>query len=344
MKRTCSILLALVMLLSLCACGSTTYAAVSQSSRLESASEAPAAVYDTAVSAETVNADFGGFGMTAEASAAPEESASGSDALPDVDPDKIIYSADATVETTDFDTTVSQVAELVGQYKGWIESSSINGSNYYSSSRGDMSSRSAYYTIRIPSTSFNEIMNSLSTLGNVPYTHTYTENVTSQYYDTSARLTAYQTQEARLLEMMEKADTVEDTIKIEDKLTELRYQIESLQSTLKNWDRQVSYSTISLDIEEVCEYTPETPAVKPSYGQRLLNALSSSLRDIGEFFSELLVWLVSALPVLLVLAATAAVIVIIVKRCRGKRRAKKDAAARNSGSPSGEDVQNSADK
>ena len=69
MKRTCSILLALVMLLSLCACGSTPYGAVSQSSRLESA---PAAMYDTAVSAETVNADFGGFGMTAEASAGPD--------------------------------------------------------------------------------------------------------------------------------------------------------------------------------------------------------------------------------------------------------------------------------
>ena len=95
-----------------------------------------------------------------------------------------------------------------------------------------------------------------------PIPHTYTENVTSQYYDTQARLTAYQTQEARLLEMMEKAETVEDIITIEEKLTDLRYRIESLQSTLKNWDRQVSYSTISLDVEEVQEYTPETPAAK----------------------------------------------------------------------------------
>ena len=45
-------------------------------------------------------------------------------------------------------------------------------------------------------------MGSLSTLGNVPYSYTYTENVSAQYYDVQSRLTAYKTQETRLLEMM----------------------------------------------------------------------------------------------------------------------------------------------
>lgn len=318
MKKKLSILLALVMLLSLAACGSSS----SQNTEAAAIRESPAeAAYD---SYETsADYDYGGFAMNAaapETAAAPEGE---SDALPEVDPDKIIYSADATVETTDFEGTLAGVAKLVEQYKGWIESSSVNGANYYSKSRDIPRSRSASYTVRIPSTSFSDVMGSLSTLGNVPYTYTYTDNVTAQYYDTAARLTAYQTQEARLLEMMEKAETVEDVITIEEKLTELRYQIESLQSTLKNWDRQVSYSTLYLSIEEVAEYTPETPVAKPGYGQRLLSALQSSLRGIGEFFSELLIWLVGALPVLIILAAAAAVIVLIVRAIRRKRRAKK---------------------
>ena len=317
MKKKLSILLALVMLLSLAACGSSS----SQSTEAAAIREAPAeAAYD---SYETsADYDYGGFAMNA---AAPEAAAAegGSDALPDVDPDKIIYSADATVETTDFDGTLAGVGKLVEQYKGWIESSSVNGANYYNKSRDIPRSRSASYTVRIPSASFSDVMGSLSTLGNVPYTYTYTDNVTAQYYDTEARLTAYQTQEARLLEMMEKAETVEDVITIEEKLTELRYQIESLQSTLKNWDRQVSYSTLYLSIEEVAEYTPESPVAKPGYGQRLLSALRSSLRGIGEFFSELLIWLVGALPVLIILAAAVAVIVLIVRAVRRKRRAKK---------------------
>lgn len=322
MKKTFNILLALVMLLSLAACGaSSPVAAISRSADYQTTAaapmEAPAEEYVYFSEEAAADYDYGGFAMNAPA---PESAAGGGDALPEVDPDKIIYSADATVETTDFDATLAGVTKLVEQHKGWIESSSINGANYYSRSRGSTSSRSASYTIRIPSASFADVMGSLSTLGNVPYTHTYTDNVTSQYYDTAARLTAYQTQEARLLEMMEKAETVEDVIKIEEKLTELRYQIESLQSTLKNWDRQVSYSTVYLSVEEVAAYTPETPAASPGYGQRLVNALRGSLRDIGSFFSELLIWLVGALPVLLVLAAAVVAGVGVGRSVRRKRR------------------------
>ena len=64
-----------------------------------------------------------------------------------------------------------------------------------------------------------------------------------------SRLTAYKTQETRLLEMMEKAQTVEDTITIEEKLTELQYKIDSLQSSLNIWDRHVNYITISLNVQ-----------------------------------------------------------------------------------------------
>ena len=325
MKKLLSIFLALMMLLSLAACGASSPVSALSRSSDQSTAEAPAGS-NALYSDEAAEGGYGGFAMNAAASESQSAAADGSkseDSLPEVDPDKIIYSADATVETTDFDGTLAGVAKLVEQYNGWIESSSINGANYYSKTRGSTSSRSASYTIRIPSASFSDIMGSLSTLGNVPYTYTYTDNVTSQYYDAEARLTAYRTQEARLLEMMEKAETVEDVITIEEKLTELRYQIESLQSTLKNWDRQVSYSTVYLSVEEVAEYTPETPAAKPGYGQRLLTSLRASLRAIGGFFSELLIWLAGALPVLLVLAAAVGVVVLIVRSVRRKRRAGK---------------------
>ena len=91
---------------------------------------------------------------------------------------------------------------MIEKEGGFIESSSVNGSNYYDSARGYTSRRSATYTLRIPSEKFAGIMSNLSTFGNVPYTYTYTENVTAQYYDVQARLKALQAQEKRLLEMM----------------------------------------------------------------------------------------------------------------------------------------------
>lgn len=314
MKKLTSVLLAIIMLMSLCACGSSSDKAVSVVRQYEAeAAESYDAAMVEAAPAEAYGLAAGN--MSAE---------SGESDSPDTDPSKIIYSADATVETTEFEETAAKVTELVDKYGGWIESSSVNGANYYNTARGRVSLRSAYYVMRIPSSRFTELMNTLSTLGNVPYTHTYTENVTTQYYDTQARLTAYETQEARLLEMMELAESIEDIITIEEKLTELRYQIEALQSKLNNWDREVSYSTVNLSIEEVEKYTPES-LTKPSYGERLWDAFTDSIEDIGVFFSDFLIILVAALPILVVLGAVGFVAVMLIKRARKKRKAKKDA-------------------
>ena len=320
MKKTFAILLSVLLLLSLCACGAGAKGQTARDAGYYVSAPAEAPMPEPEMAADEA-AGYGGFAVNgSEMKAASPEAPEAK--TPEVDPEKIIYSADATVETTEFEQTLEKLQALVQQVGGFIESSSINGSNYYSQARGYAGNRSANYTVRIPSARFSELMGSLSTLGNVPYTYTYTENITSRYYDVQARLTAYQTQEQRLLEMMEMAETVSDIIVIEDRLTELRYQIESLQSTLNNWDRQVSYSTVNVNVNEVTVFTPEA---KLSYGQRLGLAVRNGLKSTGEFFSEFLLWFVEALPALLILAVLIVVVVVIIRRARKKRRAKKAA-------------------
>ena len=294
MKKLFSLLLAVVMTLSFCACGA------SSDFKAESAADysytAPAAAPAAGMTmAAEYESDADGLAANGTMPDAPDSGSS------DINPDKIIYSADATVETTEFDETIAGLNELIAQYDGWIEASSVNGSNYYNKSRGNASNRSASYTVRIPSENFQTLMNSLSTLGNIPYTHTYTQNVTAQYYDTQARMKAYETQEAKLLEMMELAESVEDIIAIEEKLTDVRYMIESLRSSLNNWDRRVNYSTVDITVKEVSAYTPSAP-VKVSYGERLVNSFVNSVKGAVEFFKDLLVFIVSMIPTLVILA------------------------------------------
>jgi len=180
-RQLLTLALALLMVLSLTACGSgsnqrgdssaagsTGYYAAAP---MEAEEAMYAADYDVAPEAQS-------FGMVSN-SAAKTDSA-GSDA-PKENPEKIIYSADATVETTEFDKSMQALDELLAANGGFVESSSINGSNYYESARGRVSRRTASYTLRIPSENFSGMMNALTSLGNVPYTHMYTENVTAQY-------------------------------------------------------------------------------------------------------------------------------------------------------------------
>ena len=342
MKKLFALLLAMLMLLSLCACGSGKSSSQSSYDAYEFYDEAPSSAYGAAMSysadygyeeefyaEEAAAADYdtplGFSSVNAGGSSAQKESAETGETLSEK-PDKIIYSSDVTVETTEFDETVGKIAGLVEGCGGWIESSSVSGSNYYQKARGTASTRDASYTLRIPSGRFQEVMDSLSELGNVPYSHIYTENVTSQYYDAQAHLKAYQTQETRLLEMMELAESVEDVIIIEDRLTELRYQIESIQSRLNNWDRRVSYSTMSLTIKEVREYTPEEK-VNPTYGEELLKALKDGIKNAGEVFKDLLVFLIELLPVLVILVPVIWLVVWLIRKIVRGTRARRESRA-----------------
>ena len=327
MKKILAFCLSILMLLSLCGCAAKSvksapavyagnaadFEAASEEVYYQSSRDSGLAMADAAVLAR---------GATAEKTASNASEESGE--TPEADPAKLIYSSDVTVETTDFDTALGKVDALVARFDGWIESSSVSGANYYDISRGRSSARSASYTLRIPGERFDELMGSLTELGNIPYSHVYTENVTAQYYDTRARMVAYQTQEARLLEMMEVAETVEDIILLEDRLTELRYQIESLQSALNNWDRRVSYSTVYLQLNEVREYTPDTP-IQLSYGERLGRAFRSGLSSVGSFFKDFLLWFVEALPTLVILAVLLVVLLPLAKKLHRKGKARREA-------------------
>lgn len=325
MKKTLALILCVLTVFSLCACGAKS-AATPQ--------EAPsAAAYDSAASNS-----YGGFAVTEESAYAPNtpaeapapEPGSGSETgestatAADIDREKIIYSADVRMETTTFDDTVAQIKAMIEGCGGFIESSSVNGNNYYNKARGYYSNRSAYLTVRVPSAKFNSIMDTLPTLGNVPYSNIYSDNITSQYYDLEARLNATKVQETRMLELLEKAETVSEVITIENKLTDLRASIERMQSTMNNYDRSVNYSTISISVEEVKEYTPED-AVPLTYWQELGQSLTRGLRNAGNFIKDFLVWFVGALPALIVLGVLGFFGVRGYKKRREKKLAKKQA-------------------
>ena len=245
--------------------------------------------------------------------------------------EKIIYNANINLETTEFDATLERLAAMVKELGGYMESSSISGSNYNSISRGAQGARNAEYTIRVPSASFSALTGGISELGNVPYSRTYTRNITTEYYDTQSRLDAYKVQEKRLLEMLSVAETVEDMLAIQRELTDVQYEIDSLTGTLRYYDNQVGYSTVYLNVQEVRVYTPE-PTITLTYWERMSKGFKESLNETGRFFKELFLWFVTSLPWLIPLCAAVAAAIALIRRRfardpeRAKRRADRRAA------------------
>lgn len=302
MKKILSLSLALLMVLSLCACGAGKSAATEES--YISAPAAAAAPYPYEANGLASMSDSYEVARE-ESSVSGTKAASGASSsdAPAADPDKIIYTSDVTVETTAFEDSIEALTKLIEEKGGYVESSSINSANYSTIWSGGRYNRSANYTIRVPAKAFSELMSSLSSLGNIPSSNVYTENVTAQYYDTQARLNNYKAQEQRLVELLEKANTVSEVIEIENELTEVRYRIESLQTTLNSWDRKVSYSTVYLTLKEVQEYTPEK---KISFGKQL----ASSFEDGIDILKDFLLGLVEILPVLIIVLI---IIILLIK-------------------------------
>ncbi len=242
----------------------------------------------------------------------------------DLDTEKMIYTAHADMETLEFDKTIQAVYDMMEQYGAYIESSSVSGSDYATKYYGGRSHRSANFRIRVPVQHYSEMSVGLTGIGNVTNYSSESQNITAQFTDTESRLKAYRTEYDRLLEMMENAKTVEEMIQVEARLSEVEYNIESLTGTLRVWQDKVDYSTINLYVREVYEYTE--PMVEPrTFWDRLVDALTDSLEWLGDAAQDIAIFIVAAVPVLIVPAIIVVVVVLIIRARRKKRRARRAA-------------------
>ncbi|MDR1131949.1 MAG: DUF4349 domain-containing protein [Oscillospiraceae bacterium] len=304
-----SLALILVLTLSLAACGAASATPASETEQYAAAPDLTAA--------ETPE-EAGEISYMSTASAA-ELSGSPSTAFT---PEKIIYAGYAEIETLDFDKSMAALTALIESCGGFIQSSSVTGGDYNTVYRGKPAYRRADYTIRVPVESYDSVRGSLSALGHVVSSSTNAENITMQYTDTEARLETYRTQESRLLDLLAKADSVADMIIIENAISEVRYQLESLTSQIKNWDSQISYSTLSLYISEVSLYSEDNSS-SIGYGQQLAQTFRYSLYSVGGFFKSFFKFLVGAFPVIVVLAVIAVPVVLAVRTARKKAEKRK---------------------
>lgn len=232
------------------------------------------------------------------------------------------------ISTVNTDLIVADVQEVVAKLKlateqmgGYISRASVYESNGY------------YYadiSLRIPSEKVEGFTTGLSDYGKITRSETSTDDVTDSYYDIAARLKNAQQQEAKLVEIMDKANTVEDMLRVRDELDAVQERIEQFQGKLQMWDQLTAYSTVNLNITAEERFTAnDDPGVKPmglaALWESIKNGFSNSLTGIANFFSGLLIGLSYVLIPLLLVALFALIIFLIVRTIL-KKQAKKRAA------------------
>ena len=249
-------------------------------------------------------------------SANQRSAAAGSASQPLPQNRKWVITMNLTAETGDLDAALDAVLAKVSQMEGYVESQSVSGG-----SAGSGRHRYANLTLRIPANVVDGFVEEVAGLTNLVSSSRNVQDITLTYSDTAGRVTALETEQARLLELMEQAENMSDLLEIEARLTEVRYQLENYASTLRLYDNQVDYATVSLYISEVEKYTP---VEEPGFWEKITSGLADSIVNLGETIVASITWLIIDLPYLAVIALVVWLITALTKRSLRKRKAKKE--------------------
>lgn len=228
---------------------------------------------------------------------------------------KIILEANLSMATERFDEVSRQIRETAVSWGGYVESS--NQVIRYDGARV------MDITLRVPSDSYEAVLTAVKSMGTLSEAFENQRNATAEYYDIQARLETKRIEEERLLDLIGRTESVEDILKLEEMLGDVRTQIEVYQTQMTSIDRLSSYSTVSIRLEEVAD---ETAVVVPEgLGGRMYASFIKSVNSTVRFLQNVLIVLVGlSVPAFVALAAAAIIWALLRIRRAARRRKKKD--------------------
>ena len=220
---------------------------------------------------------------------------------------KLVRTVSLTLRTTAFDNDLESVQALLEGLGGYVE----NLYQYGDVESGD--TRTASLSVRVPSESLDAFLAGMEGVGRVTDRSESVTDMTVQYTDNQTRLETLYAKRERLNQLMAQAQEVSDLIELETAVADTQYEIERYETSQRDIDRRVDMSAVNVTLLE------ESPAQSATaedigLGERLGAALRASLRWMGGFLRNMLVFVTMILPVAVPVAAIAAVVWLVVRR------------------------------
>ena len=181
----------------------------------------------------------------------------------------IVRTSDIRLIARNFDTVRVKLDRILAQFGGHIAQLNLT------SPTGE--ARNLTATLRIPSPQLEAFLADLRKLGRVTNESQSGEEVTQQSIDLEARLNNARHTEERLTEILKtRTGKLSDVLEVEEKLSEVRGQIEQAEAEQKNLNNRISFATVSLQVTE--DYrTPLAETAPTSVGTRLSNSAVDGL-------------------------------------------------------------------
>lgn len=229
--------------------------------------------------------------------------------IPVVSTRLLIYHADVRLKVENLPAVSNELDSLVRRSGGYLSAAT--------ESRADGEWRQVR-TIRVQPSRFSGLLAVIGRLGTVEEKKLTTDDVTAEHADVSARLRTKRAVEQRYVALLSQAKKIAEILSIEEKIGEVREEIESTESRLKTLNDEVAYSTITLTCyQPIAQAVPDAPIV--SFGSRLVDAFYTGWVLLTGF----LIGLISLWPFLLLGSITW----WMLRRWRQRSRTPKPAAS-----------------
>lgn len=221
---------------------------------------------------------------------------------------KVARQISLVIIVPDLEKAVSQLEELVKGSGGYIQNADMWQTN---------DRMMANLTMRVPVEKMEDLLPRIEGIGRLERKNIAGKDVTEEYYDATARKSTLERQEKRLLELLNKAGTVKEMLEIENELSRVRGQVESLQARLKVLDNLTSLATISVELRvPKTVFTGET--LKEPFSQRIKAAWMRGVNGMTNSVEELVTLAVMLIPYIPLIAAAGYVFYRVWKKRQAK--------------------------
>lgn len=228
---------------------------------------------------------------------------------------KLVRTMNIEAETDDLDAFLTEMKSKMQSLGGYMENQSLRNGGSTATRRY----RHANMTIRIPADRLGEFVDHVSGASNVIYYNENADDITLRYVATQSRVTALETEQQRLLELLAKAENMGDLLQIEERLTAVRTELEQVTSQMRLFDNMVDYGTVQLTITEVQEYTV---VEEQTVWQKIGSGLSENWKGLCSGAEWLFVFFITSLPYLIPIGAIITCVIVAAKRAKKKSEKK----------------------
>lgn len=203
---------------------------------------------------------------------------------------KIIRNADLTLESDSPEDSQREITSIAERAGGFVVESQATSSDVKSTRRDIVN-----ISIRVPSQKFADAMEEIRRTGTrIVIESVKGEDVTEEFIDVEARLRAKKALEMQFMEIMKRANSVNDALNVQSEIADVRGEIERIEGRKRFLENQSSLSTIKVRLQTSTATT--LAASSTGFVPRLAQAFNTGYDFALNFILGLMTVVIAILP------------------------------------------------